>query len=360
MRRALFFTTALGTGWVLGGYPAALALLPRRPWRQDAGRRATVSIVVPAFNEHGALEAKLRALEQLTYPAELLQVVVAVDEDAALAEAAQAALPWAVVSFSPERGGKAAALSRALTLATGDVVVLTDANNVLLPGSIAATVAHFADPAVVGVAGQRGEAGSAYARYEDLLRRLETRSGSVAAMSGEFMAVRRESLPPFPPHVVNDDLWLLCQLVRSGGRVVYEPRASSEEDALGAAAELQRRARIGAGRAMLVRELGGLPPGFAVRLLSHKFGRLLLPFLLLGNLVGALSLAGRRPYRAAAVAQGVIYAAGAVGAAGLAPPGPLGRPFRIAGQFLVGNWASALGVARAARGRQPVNWVPVR
>src|SRR3712207_8856981 len=102
-------------------------------------------------------------------------------------------------------------------------------------------------------------------------------------MSGEFMAVRRDLLPPFPKGIVNDDLWLLCQLVRGGGRVVYEPEAASEEGGLGAAAELERRSRIGAGRAMLVRELHGLPTGFAVRLVSHKFGRLALPFLQIGR-----------------------------------------------------------------------------
>ena len=102
---------------------------------------------------------------------------------------------------------------------------MTDANNLLAPASVRAAVRHFADPEVLG--GRPGGAarhGSAYDRYEDLLRRLETRSGSVAAMSGEFMAVRRERLPPFPEGVVNDDFWLLCQLVRGGGRVVYEPR----------------------------------------------------------------------------------------------------------------------------------------
>ncbi|HEV2815348.1 MAG TPA: glycosyltransferase [Solirubrobacteraceae bacterium] len=359
MRRPLFWGSALGAGWILGGYPAALALAPARPWRRG-DVTPVVSIVVPAFNEHGTLEAKLRALSELDYPPDRVEVVVAVDEDRALADAAAAALPSARVTFEPARLGKAAALRRALGLVAGEVVILTDANNVLASGSVRAAVAHFADPAVVAVAGRRGEVASAYDRYEDLLRRLETRSGSVAAMSGEFMAVRRDRLPPFPAGIVNDDLWLLCQLVRGGGRVVYERDAASEEAPLGTAAELARRSRIGAGRAMLVRELHGLPPGFAVKLLSHKFGRLALPFLLLAAFGSSVSLARRPRYRALAGLQAAAYGAGGLHAAGLAPGGPLGVPFRVAGQFVVGNVAVAVGVIRAARGRQRVTWTPVR
>ena len=363
MRRALFWGSAGAAGWVLAGYPAWLALLPRRGGDAAAtapGHEPRVSIIVPAFREHEALAVKLRALRRVDYPADRLQVVVAVDEDERLAEVAREAMPEAVVSFGAERAGKSAALRRALGVVDGDVVVLTDANNVLDAGSIRAAVAHFADPEVLGVAGRRGEAGSAYDRYEDLIRRLESRSGSVAAMSGEFMAVRRDALPPFPPGVVNDDLWLLCQLVRAGGRVLYEPGAHSTEDALEASAELERRARIGAGRALLLGELSSLPRGFAFRLVSHKFGRLALPFLLLGAFAASLTLARRHPYRGFAAVQAGAYALGAAGAAGLAPDGPSGRPARILGQFLLGNVAIAMGVVRAARGRQRATWEPVR
>jgi cellulose synthase/poly-beta-1,6-N-acetylglucosamine synthase-like glycosyltransferase len=290
----------------------------------------------------------------------LLEVVVAVDADEQLAQSAREARPGATVLFSPERQGKAAAMTSALASATGDIVIMTDANNLLHPGSVRAAVVHFGDPDVVAVAGRRGERGSAYDRYEDLIRRLESRSGSVAAMSGEFMAVRRDRLPGFPPDVVNDDFWLLCHLVREGGRVVYEPDASSSEEAVSAGGELARRTRMSAGRVLSLSELRGLPPTFACRALSHKYGRLALPFLLLGALVTSVMLAGRRPYGRLAAAQAGVYAAGALASAGVVPPGPAGRIARAAGQFTLGNVAVALGVVRGLRRRQGVTWDPVR
>ncbi len=296
MRRlavASFWLSAAGAGWVLGGYPAFLALRPARRarWRDI---EPTVSIIVPTYREIETMPEKVRALADLDYPAGRVQVIVSVDGDPRLVAAARAADAEADVVLLEQRSGKAAAINEALGRARGEILVLTDANNILAPGSLRAAVRHFADPEVWAVAGQREESGSAYDRYEDLVRRLEARSGSVAAISGDFIAVRAERMPPLPVGIVNEDLWLLLALVRAGGRVTYEPRASSIEPALGASAEVSRRSRIGAGRLMLASELRGLPPAFAARVLSHKYGRLALPFLMIAALASSLAPARHR------------------------------------------------------------------
>jgi hypothetical protein len=355
----LLGASASVAAWVLAGYPLVLAALPARPWRQG-DEPLRVSLLVPAYREREALRHKLEALATLDYPAEALEVIVLADEDAGLVDVAREARPDAVVLFSPERGGKAASLNRGLEQATGDLVLMTDANNLLAPGSVRAAVRHFADPGVWAVAGRRGEAGSAYDRYEDLLRRLESRSGSVAAMSGELMVARRERIPRFPAGVVNDDFWLLSEIVRAGGRVVYDPEAASEEPAVELRGEVARRSRMGAGRVAAVRDLPGLPAAFAWRAASHKHGRLALPFALLGILGGSAVLSRRRPFGALLAAQAAFYVAGLAAAAGARLPGPLGTLLRAAGQFTVGNAAVAAGVARGLRGAQDVRWEPVR
>jgi biofilm PGA synthesis N-glycosyltransferase PgaC len=360
VREACFWGGVAGAGWVLVGYPLALLLLPSRGWKRREDDCPRVSILVPAYREREALRQKLLALSELDYPADRLELIVTVDEDAELARIAREARPEATVLFSPERAGKAAALSRGLAAASGEIVLMTDANNLLERDSVRAAVRHFADPQIAAVAGRRGERGSAYDRYEHVIRALESRSGSVAAMSGEFMAVRRELVPEFPDGVVNDDFWLLCHLVREGGRVVYDPRASSREEAVPVAGEIARRTRMTAGRVMSLSELRSLPLGFAWRALSHKYGRLALPFLLLAVLVSSLSLFRRRPYRIAAEAQAAMYVTGALATAGIVPPGRAGRLARAAGQFTLGNVAVALGVVRGVRGRQGVTWDPVR
>jgi hypothetical protein len=351
-----FWAAAAGAGWVLAGYPLALLALPRRPWTRRAETR-TVSIVAPAYREYEELPRKLASLDALDYPRAHVEVIVVADGDPGLARLAATTLPRAIVLVLPERRGKAAALNRALAAARGEIVVFTDAANPLEPGSVAAAIESFADPAVAAVAG-RAETGTAYQAYESLLRRLEARSGSVAAVSGGCLAVRRELIGEFPEGTINDDHWLLLSLVRGGRRVVYEPRFASHEPDPGPAGESERHRRPAAGRLLLLPALRGLPPGYLFRVASHKLGRLALPFLLATALAASIALAagGATAWIAAASLQLVAYVAGATALAGLAPPGRAGALSRAAGAFVGGNLAVAAGVIRGLRGHQDALW----
>lgn len=359
MLRAAFGLGAAGVGWTLAGYPLALAAAPRRPWTTGP-ELPTVSLLVPTYREHDALPGKLAALRALDYPAERVQLVVVADGDPGLAAAARRAAPDAVVRALPERRGKPAALNEALRHATGELVVLTDAHSPLRPDALRQAVRHFADPAVAGVSGRWANAGGGYAAYEDLLLRLESRSGSVAGAFGAFFAVRRALVPRFPADVVNDDLWLLLRVVAGGGRVVYEPAAAASEPPLPPGRELERRRRIGAGRVQLAAELGRLPAPYALRFGSHKLLRLALPALLTTTLASSLALRERRPYRAAAYLQLGMHGVGLLSAAGVEPPGRARPPARAARELTLGVLATGAGVVRAARGGQDVRWTAVR
>jgi len=108
-----FWTSAAGAGWVLAGYPAWLAGRPARR-SQAADIEPTVSIIVPTYREFETMPIKVRALAQLQYPADRLQVIVGVDGDPRLVDLAQAAAPDAQVVLLAQRSGKAAAINAAL------------------------------------------------------------------------------------------------------------------------------------------------------------------------------------------------------------------------------------------------------
>ena len=347
--------------WILFGYPFVLALCPRREWRTDSEFRPHVTVIVPAFNEREALADKLRALEEIHYERDKLEIVVVVDEDEESARLARLASPRSKVIFSANRRGKFRAVYEAIGSSSSDIVLITDANNTLDRDAILAAVRHFADESIWGVTGQRFETGSAYERYEGFLRSLESRSGSVAAASGEVFFLRRKRIPGAPDEPpLMDDFWLLCRLVESGGRVVYEPRARSSEPAIAVAAELERRSRLVAGLAEAVHELRGTPAPYSVRLVSHKFGRLLLPWFLVVSVLSSAVLARRRPYREGLLAQLAFYSLGALSAAGVSLPGRYSIVSNGAQQFLIGNLATFRGLARGVRRRQSVIWSPVR
>src|SRR5690606_26126844 len=97
-----------------------------------------------------------------------------------------------------------------------------------------------------------------------------------------------------------------------------------------------RRSRITAGRWLMLGQMRGLPRGYALRLASHKLGRLALPPLLLVALLSSLLLARRPLYRAAAAVQLAGYAPGL--AAHAAPPAvrPAGRIARARKELVLG------------------------
>lgn len=359
LRAVGFWASLGGVLWLLFGYPASLLLLRERRWARGE-LEPTVTVLVPTYYEREALPLKLRSIEALDYPREQLQVVVAVDGSAELAEIAKAELPWADVVLVPERSGKPTALNHGLEVATGEIVVLTDAHNPLDEQSLRQAIQHFADDEIWAVTGRCIEQGSAYDRYENFLRRLESRSGSVAGMFGGFSAVRREKIPEFPPEVVNEDLWLLCSLVGEGGRVIYEPAASSVEPSLETRHEVERRTRISAGRLMLLNDIRGLPPTFLWRVATHKLGRLVLPFFLLGTLGFSASLSRRRGYRLIALVQALAYGLGTLDAMGRKPPLVPRSLSGMLRQFVLGNFAAGAGVVRAMRRRQSNLWARVR
>src|SRR6184192_3279429 len=96
--RILFWFSSALVGWVLAGYPAVLALLPRRPLRSrsdgaegsnksdDRSELPSVTIIVPTYCEHDRLAGKLQTLTELDYPDDRLQVVVVSDGDPELAQ----------------------------------------------------------------------------------------------------------------------------------------------------------------------------------------------------------------------------------------------------------------------------------
>jgi cellulose synthase/poly-beta-1,6-N-acetylglucosamine synthase-like glycosyltransferase len=358
VRVFLFWASVCQAAWTLVGYPLSLLLLPARPWRRRADT-PPVTLLMAAYYEAEELRAKLEALHRLDYPSDRLQVIVVSDGNPELISVAKQAYPAVEAILMPERGGKPRGFNTAMARATGEVVVLTDANNVLDPGCVRAAVRHFGDPSIVAVAGTPGETGSAYDAYESLVQRLESRSGSVAGMSGGLCAIRRDKLPPLEDYA-NEDLWLLCHLVRGGGRVIHDPEVVSSEPMLDPTKEYRRRSRLGAGRMVLLSELAGLPPDYRRRLISHKVARLVLPFSLVVALVTSATLVRRPVYAALASAQILTHGIGALALAGVRPPGPAGRLAKASGQFLLGNLGVARGVLRGARGGQTHLWQPTR
>ena len=118
------------------------------------GFTPTVSVIIAAYNEEKVINRTVRALLDGDYPN--LQVIVVDDgsKDGTSRVVAEAFGDNSRVTLvRKENGGKASALNRGLTEATGDIMVSLDADTLFAPDTIRLLARHFADPAVGAVSG---------------------------------------------------------------------------------------------------------------------------------------------------------------------------------------------------------------
>ena len=377
MPEFVFWSSIAWLAYVYAGYPLALALLARiRP--RDVCRSSvlpTVTIITAAYNEVRCIRQSLENKLGLDYPRDRLQIIVVSDEstdgtDRVVAELAGQGVR--LLRQSP-RQGKTAALNLAVPEAQGEIVAFADANSIWDPTALRALVRSFADPDVGYVTGKMvyvdetgslvGDGCDAYMRYENRLRELESRCGSVVGVDGGIDAVRRSLYRPMRSDQLPDFV-LPLSVVRLGYRVVYEPEAVLKEHSLSdTTSEYRMRVRVSL-RALraLSDQRSLLNPllygAFALQLWSHK----LLRYLAIVPMVGAfLASAALAPTSASfallLLGQTAFYAAAALG---LLSPRVLGRSrlFAWPAYLVIVNLAAGHAALRWLKGDRVVLWQP--
>lgn len=337
----LFWVSALVVGYVYAGYPLLLAV-----WARAAGRPArkrpldanqpwpAISIVVAARNEGARLPARVSNLLELRYdgPREIIVV-----SDGSTDGTADALRPFAgkIRLIEVPAGGKPLALNAGADEATGDILVFADARQWFELDALRELVANFADPEVGGVTGELvldcedspdtsastiGDGVGAYWKYEKWLRRKEGLVRSTLGATGAIYALRRRLWRPLPAETLLDDVLAPMRAVLAGYRIVFDERARACDTAApDAAAEARRKRRTLAGNYQILalepRLLAPFVNPVWLQYVSHKVGRLVVPWALLALLAASAALAARHWfYTVALAAQLGFYALAALGA----------------------------------------------
>lgn len=372
----VFWSAIALVAFAYAGYPllmAALAAMRRRP--VDAvDWPASVAVLVVVHNAAALLEPKVENLLALDYPPELLRVHLVLDGctdgTAGAARRLAQASPRVRVHEFDERQGKSACIGRALPLLDSDVVLFTDVRQMLDRNAARALVAALNDSQVGAASGELmleadtgyGKGIDAYWRYEKLIRRLESASGSLIGVTGAIYAARRSVLPEVPPGVILDDMWIPLSIAQAGHRVVFVPEAiARDRAATDRAAEETRKRRTLMGNYQLLHRWPALaiPGGHRLvwRLWGHKWLRLLAPWLLLLALVASatLALAGSTLYLTLLLMQATAYA---IALASLTVPriAAASRLARFAGAFLSLNLSALLALTDYLRNPNAHLW----
>lgn len=336
----LFWTSAAIIAYVYAGYPLLLAgwsRLAHRPPRArpiDAPRLwPSIAIIVAARNEAARLPARVRNLIDLPYPGPR-EILIASDGSTDNPAAALASFGDAVRLLELPSGGKPAALNAAVAASTAEILVFADARQTFSQDALMALVRNFDDPLVGGVTGElildaeRGQAAGStvgegvglYWTYEKWLRRHESAIWSTLGATGAIYALRRSCWKPLPADTLLDDVLAPMRAVLGGSRIVFEERAHAFDRAsANAAAEARRKRRTLAGNYQILaqepRLLVPLVNPVWIQYVSHKVGRLLVPWALVGAFFASTALATSSWFYAGVLSlQVMFYALAALGA----------------------------------------------
>ena len=328
----------------------------------------SISIVVAVRNEATRLPARVGNLLDQSYPGDRELIVVS-DGSVDAPATALAGFLHRLRLIEVPAGGKPLALNAGVSAARGEILVFADARQSFAPGALLELVSNFADPSVGCVTGELvldselstgtdseiGEGVSLYWRYEKWIRRSESQVRSTLGATGAIYALRRTLWRPLPQRTLLDDVLAPMRAVLAGFRIVFDEKAVAfDRTSPDAAIESRRKTRTLAGNYQIL----GLEPRLLMprvnpvwfQYLSHKVGRLIVPWALLMLLAVSIALAldGGYVYIAALAAQLGFYGLAAAG-------GWLSlrdRPARVALTFVLMNYAAIAGLAALRRGRE--------
>lgn len=315
------------------GYPFILFILsrlfPDKSGKSYEFSHQYVSVIVAANNEEERIGRRIKNLLEQEYPADKLEIIVVSDgsTDATQAIVEQLAMKQTFgqasifcYAYSPAKG-KPTALNLGVEKARGEIIIFADSRQQFEKRTVLELVANFADPLVGGVSGELvfledGESRikmqmGAYWKYEKMIRRLESNSGSVVGATGAIYAIRKHLYQPLPAETILDDVLTPLNIVFQGYRIVFDGQAVAYDFiSQDVKQEWYRKVRTLSGNWQLVSISplfkNSLHHFFSWRIFSHKFARLLIPFFLIALLVSSL-LADGVIYPLVACAQIIFY-----------------------------------------------------
>ena len=357
-------------------YPSLVCLLglirPRRV--KHRSWFPSVTVLIPAYNEAQNIAATIQNKLDQDYPRDRVEIIV-------ISDGSTDGTDDIVRQFSSQnvrlirrepREGKAAALNEAVRHASGEILVFSDANSLFAPDAIRRMVENFGDPKVgyvtgnltykIRSAGIAGNGCSAYMKYENTLRTIETRAGSIIGVNGGVDAIRRELYRDVPRNLITDFV-LPLHVISTKHRVVYDERVHSSEVAnseLGS--EFRMRVRVS------LRALQGIAymrrlcnpsnyPWAAFSLISHKVSRYFCFLFLSIAFATNLMLISSPGYVVLLIAQTMAYLLALLGLRkGL--PKFCSRVTSIPAYFLMSNVAFTVAAVKFLQGETMATWQP--
>ncbi len=361
------------------GYPIIIFLISRFLARnvKKSGIEPMVTVLITAYNEEKSIKEKLENTLAIEYPKDKLEILVASDGSTDRTdEIVREFVDRGVKLFHQAgRKGKTYTQNKAVEIASGEIVLFSDATTYYRADVLRELLPNFADETIGCVAGKliyvdetnsdlsKGVQG--YWNYETFIKEHESKICSLIGASGCLYAVRKSAYQEMYPEACSD--FLICTIIyQQGLRSVFEPGAiCSEETNKESRKEMKMRVRVISqtlndlwrNRDMMNPLSNGF---FAFELISHKLLRYLVPIFLILILVASFILARiSGAFLLLFLIQAGFYAI-AIFALLLERKGFKAGFLSIPLYFVIANLASVLGFYKFLKGERYTNWEPIR
>lgn len=231
-------------------YYAYLKRRVDRPWqlKLKPDYAPSVTVIVPTFNEAGLIKKRLENINAQDFPKDKLDVVVvdsgSTDRTAEIAENWSSRNSDLRVKLVQESGrtGKAHALNIGLTHASGEIIVLADADSFWSQDSLKEAIYPLSDESVGAVTAVKVpmtvdpakamKTESTYRSFYNAVRVGESKIHSTPVFHGELAAFRSRLLDEihgFHENVGADDSHAAALLALRGFRAIASPDAVAYE-----------------------------------------------------------------------------------------------------------------------------------
>lgn len=330
-----------------------------------------VTMVVAAYNEEKVIEEKLKNILDLDYPKDKIVTIIASDgSNDRTNEIVRRYESKSLKLIKYPRMGKVRVLNKTVSLASGEIIIFSDANTMYNSQAIIELVKHFRNSDIGCVCGrlnlanpksiQSGEGEGFYWRYETWIKEKESRLGCVAGANGAIYAIRRTLFEEMPSNVINDDFHISMKIMEKGYKIIYESDAIGVEDvAPNFKSEFLRHVRDGAGHYREIAHLIGLlNPIKGVRFftyVSHRFIRWMVPFFLPLIFISNILLIESFFYMVLFLFQ-IVFFSSAIVSFYLQKYNVKLKLFNIPLFFFSTNLALMLGFIKNITGTQSVTW----
>ncbi len=113
----------------------------------------------------------------------------------------------------------------------GEIIVFTDTKTEMDLAALREIVKPFADERVGVVVGEQTnpEGNSSVWKYENLVKRLESRIGCVSGANESLFAVRKSDMPEVPDHVLNKPFYIATKITENGKDIIFQESAQAYE-----------------------------------------------------------------------------------------------------------------------------------